>query len=251
MTEQLLDVVRAAVTDAIGDRANVAVAYSGGLDSSVVAALASTIANVRCYTACTEESSDRGSAKSFAEEQGLTTQMILLSSMDVRRLATEAAGILRSDSAFRISYTIPLIAVIEAAEEGLILSGGLADELFGGYAKYASDPSPEDLMTIDLEKALSEYDLLRKYAKNKHRELASPYADERVVRISKTIRMEDKIGPGGRKLALRSLARQMGLVAHERPKKAAQYSSGVMKEMRRIAKEDGRTLDDWVIDLLR
>lgn len=246
VVDELLGALSAAVADAVGDRLRVAVAYSGGLDSSVIAAIASAAVDVRCYTACTEESHDCRAAMSSAAELGLRTETISLSSADIRRLAAEAADALGSASAVSISYTIPLIAVIDSAREDLILSGGLADELFGGYAKYVSDPCPGGRMAVDLEKALSEYRSLKEYAKNRHKEFMSPYADQRVVRVSERTSMEDKIGHDGRKLVLRRVAQEMGLGAYDRPKKAAQYSSGVMKEMKRLAKEDGRTLEDWI-----
>ncbi|UCE91735.1 MAG: hypothetical protein JSV90_00865 [Methanobacteriota archaeon] len=245
-TEQLLKALGTAVADAIGGCERVAIAYSGGLDSSIVAALASRTAEVSCYTACTEGSHDHRSAERYANEQGLSTEMMVLSPDDVRGLTATAAGLIGRSDAVRISYTVPLLAVIDSARETVILSGAIADELFAGYARYASHPAPEDRMRIDLEKALSEYDSLKTYAENNHKWLRSPYADQRVIRAAGSLSLEDKIGPAGRKLALRRLAEEIGLQGHDRPKKAAQYSSGVMKEMKRLAKRDGRAPDERI-----
>ena len=46
----LLNALRESITSAIGKERTVAVAYSGGLDSSLIASLAKESAEVKCYT---------------------------------------------------------------------------------------------------------------------------------------------------------------------------------------------------------
>ena len=247
--DTLLSSIITAVSDSIGNREVVAVAYSGGLDSSLVADVARQKADIRCYTACTASSYDHAHAAIFAEEQGLHTTITTLTDDEVLAMARLAAGILRKTDAVEISYTIPLLTVLVRASEDLVLTGSVADELFGGYAKYAASSDAEDGMRVDLEKALSEYNLMREYAKKCNKILASPFADPRTIKAADTIPFERKIGLAGRKLALRELAQAAGLSCHDRPKKASQYSSGVMKAIQRLAREDGTTLAEWTENL--
>ncbi|HIH01629.1 TPA: hypothetical protein HA259_06100 [Thermoplasmata archaeon] len=79
-----------------------------------------------------------------------------------------------------------------------------------------------------------------------HKTLLAPYAHRRVRGLALRMNDGEKLGPGGRKLVLRECARILGLGASERPKKAAQYSSGVTKRMKQLAKSDGRSLGEWV-----
>jgi asparagine synthase (glutamine-hydrolysing) len=241
----LLEAIDAATADAIGDRRVVAVAYSGGLDSSLVAAIAGKRADVRCYAACTRTSHDHECVRSYADEQSLDAGLTLLSADDVRRFAAVAVSVLGAADPVSVAYTIPLLAVLDSVKEDVVLTGGVADELFAGYAKYALDARPERQMMIDLEKALFEYERVRLYAEKNRINLASPYADQRVIEVANSIPLQDKVNPAGRKLVLRRLAEDLGLRSHDRPKKAAQYSSGVMKEMKRLAREDGKALDEW------
>jgi asparagine synthase (glutamine-hydrolysing) len=59
------------------------------------------------------------------------------------------------------------------------------------------------------------------------------------------------LGPGGRKLVLREVAVLLGLDAHDRPKKAAQYSSGIMREMERLARKEGMSMSEWTKKTVR
>jgi asparagine synthetase B (glutamine-hydrolysing) len=139
--------------------------------------------------------------------------------------------------------------VIHASREGTILIGNLADELFAGYAKYDSVNNPAALMQIDLEKALYEIDRLVDYANYEHKQLVAPFASDRVVELAASVPLSRMIGPQGRKLILRDAAREIGLAAHDRPKKAAQYSSGVAKAIKRMAKREGLTSRAWIESL--
>ncbi len=247
--KDLLDSISAAVNDAVDDHHVVAVAYSGGLDSSLVAAIAHRKVDVTCYTACTQGSHDQSNAPTFAKEQGLTTNLLSLSDSDIRNMCALAASILDGPDPASISYTVPLLTVLSRATEDVVLTGSLADELFGGYAKYASSDDAVRRMDVDLEKALSEYHSVREYAKKNNKILASPFADGRAIEAAKAVPLEDKIGAAGRKIILRRLADSIGLPGHDRPKKAAQYSSGVMKAMERLAKQDAISIAEWVTAL--
>lgn len=244
--ETLLRSIEQSVIDAIADQTAVAVAYSGGLDSSLLAVLAQRTVEMKCYTACAPGSYDARSASSSAAADGLTIETIELTDDDIRRLAAQAASVFGSSDTVRIGYTVPLLSVIHASREGTILVGNLADELFAGYAKYASVDDPAALMRVDLEKALCDIERLVDYAKCEHKVVVAPFASERVVQQAVSTPPSLMIGPQGRKLTLRDVAREIGLSAPERPKKAAQYSSGVSKAMERMAKADGRTLHAWV-----
>ncbi|MGB2581820.1 MAG: hypothetical protein WBD03_05045, partial [Thermoplasmata archaeon] len=83
----------------------------------------------------------------------------------------------------------------------------------------------------------------------RHKILLAPYADTAVIEASSQVALEDMLGPEGRKLILRECADMIGLEASARPKKAAQYSSGVSKAMKRLAKAEGNTVGEWVLGL--
>ena len=105
-------------------------------------------------------------------------------------------------------------------------------------------------MSIDLEKALSEIESLKIHANKLGKNLAAPFARDEVLALSDRIPMTEKLSSEGRKLVLREVGRLLGLGAASRPKKAAQYSSGVMRSMQRSAKEEGMALRQWVEKVL-
>jgi asparagine synthase (glutamine-hydrolysing) len=247
--ELLLQSIERSVTEAVAGHPKVAVAYSGGLDSSLLAALARRETEVICYTACIPGSHDARSAPAHAKADGFALDILELTDDDVTRLAALAASVLRINDPVRVGYTIPLLSVIHASREGTILVGNLADELFAGYAKYDSVDDPAPLMRIDLEKALSEINALCNYANCEHKLLAAPFASNEVFEVAASIPLSQMIGPQGRKLILRDVAREIGLTAYDRPKKAAQYSSGVAKAIERMAKREGLTSRAWIESL--
>ncbi len=237
-----------AIEECIGGAEAVAVAYSGGLDSTLVAAIAARMARVRCYACAVKGSHDWRNLPTYADEVGCTLSMVDLDAGDVRDLVREAATVMRAVNPTTVAYSVPIMCVLREADEDTVLTGSVADEIFGGYAKYAGQDDPGGRMAEDLEKALAELGLLRAYAQRIGKRLEAPFASEEVVGIARRYPPRE-MAAGDRKLPLRDLARAMGLAACDRPKKAAQYSSGVLKEMRRQAAEAGRTLEEWVAEV--
>ncbi|MCJ2512052.1 MAG: asparagine synthase C-terminal domain-containing protein [Candidatus Thermoplasmatota archaeon] len=245
----LLNTIERAVESLVRQHRTVGVAYSGGLDSSVIAALASRHAEATCYSACVKGSHDAEHVQAFAHADGFDVKILELTDDNIQELARLARSVLLTSDPVRISYTIPTLRVIESAVEPAILVGSIADEIFAGYAKYESSDNVSELMVLDLEKALHEIGLLSQYAEKGHAILLAPYADTNVIGASSQIPLEDKLGPEGRKLILRECANMIGLEASTRPKKAAQYSSGVSKAMQRLAKAEGETISEWVLGI--
>ena len=241
----LLTVLRLSVSRAISGESRVAVAYSGGLDSSLVASLAKEFAVVQCYTCGFSASFDSRNAKAFAEKEGLSVELITPTRSELLSLVAEAALIMDTTDPVRIAYTVPLLCVLDHSKETRILAGNGADELFGGYAKYGGSSDPRGMMSRDLEKALFEGNLLSSAARGLGKELGLPFASEELRAFAARTDLDKKIGGGGRKIILRQVAELLGLPSHSRPKKAAQYSSGVMKEMRRESEQQGLRLSDW------
>jgi asparagine synthase (glutamine-hydrolysing) len=227
------------VKRAVEGESRVAVAFSGGLDSSVLVACAKRYARVVACTGHTGASKDAGRASRAAAELGVelvTAELTpALVSRELARLSLPFQPTLMDRSLWCL-YS----AVSERARDAgarVMLLGQLADELFGGYAKYAEalqregPAAAERMMSHDFE----EYAL-----KGKVRDFGAcsgwveprlPYEDEDVVRFAGSVPISFKIASGTRKAVLRRAAVVLGVpeASAGAAKKAAQYSSGAQK----------------------
>jgi len=240
-----LDLLRESTRRIISGETEVSVAYSGGLDSSVVAAIAGESASVRCYTCAVEGSFDSRHAQQRAESESLELTIIELGEKELRSAVQESGAILGTSNPTQLAYTIPIITVLKGSRERLVLAGNGADELFGGYAKYASLQDAALSMAKDLEKMLRESERLGAAARRMGKEIGFPFVSRELIDFSRALPLERKITQSARKILLREVAGQLGLPSQNLPKKAAQYSSGALKEMGRLAKRDRKPLAEW------
>lgn len=250
MLVALSNALRDSIRICVGDSKMVAVSYSGGVDSAIVEALAAELAEVKRYTCAVRGSKDFVEHVYSSGVESRERRMIELSPTDVCRLVRETGRVLTTVDPTTIAYTLPIVSVLHAAEEEVVLTGSGADELFGGYAKYMGSDDPRGLMSADLAKMLKETETLRAYATSLKKRLETPFTGAEVAVVAREIPLELKISATERKAALREFARSLSIPAHNRPKKAAQYSSGVLKEMRRLAKDAGKDLPTWTHDMV-
>ncbi|WP_297500775.1 asparagine synthase-related protein [Thermococcus sp.] len=215
------------------------VLFSGGLDSTVVALLASRYSDVVLYTAGAEGSQDVEWADRVADYLGLPLRVETFDFEVLRRELPRIAFAVEEPNPMNLAIAVPLyFATRLAGEEGVrvILTGQGADELFGGYAKYLEGPELmwEDLLTL-AERNLARDD---KVAMLNGVEGRYPFLSLPVVRLALNVSPRLKL-PDGRKLVLRKLARKLGLPEWiaRRPKKAAQYGSGAQKLLEKLARE--------------
>ncbi len=229
------------------------VLFSGGLDSSLIAHLASRY-SVVLYTAGTENSPDLEWARKASDILGLELREYVFTEEDVEEALGKIMFAIEEPNAMNLAIGIPLyFATKLAGMDGVkvLLSGQGADELFGGYAKYLERP---ELMDRDLEE-LAERSLARddKIAMINGVEGRFPYLSLPVVMAALNIPQDLKVRNGIRKFILRKAAERLGLPKEiaEREKKAAQYGSGAQKILKKIGKKRGLSPRELAESLFR
>ena len=248
-TDEMLKLLRSSTKECVAGSDTVAVAYSGGVDSAVIEKVAREFTRTICYTCAVRGSHDHGRASICAAESGVELQMITLDREMLVGLVSKACSVLRSNDPLRVAYTIPVLCVIEASEHDVVLVGSGADELFGGYAKYLESADLSAAMADDIKKMQVENAMLRNYAKSIGKRMDAPFVSNELMSFAKGLPISRKLGQGERKIILREVARILGVLSYDAPKKAAQYSSGVMKEMKKMAKEQDKELREWILGI--
>lgn len=222
-----------------------ALAFSGGLDSSLIAALCR---KAELYTVAMEGSHDIKHVKKAAQLLGLEDKLHLheLTIEEVETAVPDVIKAIESKEPLKVSIALPLfLASGDAHNDGIrvMLSGQGADELFAGYKRYESLDHEQlgSALKKDLEN-IEENNLERDDAVTMANavELRVPYLDREVVELALRIAPELKIRNGMRKYTLRKAAG--ALLPDEllfKEKKAAQYSSGIHSALERIAGNNG------------
>jgi asparagine synthase (glutamine-hydrolysing) len=229
-----------------------AVLLSGGLDSAVVAMLAKDEGDIRAYTVGLGRSHDMDAGMACAFEIGLPWGGIMITREDVRLGITELCRLLDTADPVKLSYELPLFFTCRQAEEEVLLCGQGADELFGGYARYVDMPAKERraAMQADTARLLDEgITGEKRIAEEFGKRIAYPYLDARVQHLAQDMPDELIVHDGERKVVLRQVAAALGLSAATKKKKAAQYGSGIMAEMKAMAKEARMPLGKYMESL--
>ena len=270
------DVAMAAVTDAltgalgVDDTENTAtddaVAFSGGIDSTLVA---SGFPDAPLYVVGFEGCHDIAAAREAAAAlgRGDDLRVIELTHDDLIDAVPRVAAAIGRTNPMDVTIALPLFLVAErAAADGydrLALGQG-ADELFGGYSKVV-EPREDHRVegdtvraavreTIETLPGQLERDVCGLSAAGV--EPVTPFLQDRVVDAALRLPGELLATPEQRKIALRAFAREtVGLpksVAGA-DKKAVQYGTYVSRELDRLARQNGykRRMDDHVGQYIR
>jgi asparagine synthase (glutamine-hydrolysing) len=236
---ELAIIIESSVKRRVEGERRVAVSFSGGLDSSIVAFCAAKHSDVILCSAYSDGSRDEKQSELIADKLGLPMVSRALTPQDIRRelkvldLPFEPTPM--DQALWCIFSTTSRLARENGAET--ILLGQLADELFGGYVKYVRAMeeggvlAAERMMKEDLARC-GEVGLVRdELVCSASVEPRFPFADEGVASMAVSVPFDFKIRGGRRKHVLREAAKLLGLpeAVVETPKKAAQYSSGILK----------------------
>ncbi len=243
-----------------------AVAFSGGLDSSLVAMLAKTCGiEVQLITVGLKDQHEFQHAKAAAKALELPLHIQTYTQDDVRQALPKVLWLIEEPDVTKIGVAIPIFWTAEIASKlgfHILLAGQGADELFGGYQRYLKDYA-------DGAEALRSsiyHDLITCHEKNFQRdnqacsfhkvELRLPFADQEVVNFSLSLPVNLKIkSPEDnlRKRVLRRTAQRLGIRQFivNKSKKAVQYATGVNKVLRKLARRENLTLREYVKNAFR
>lgn len=239
-TTEMLDALDGAVRKVM-EQGPVALMFSGGLDSGLLAALARKHGVPMLYTVGVEDAYDMRMSEEMAADLDLPWTPIIMTPDEVMASCRETLRITTIDHPVVLSFELPLQIIASRAKENILMSGQGADEMFGGYNRYLEMPADqlEQAMRDDLAKVLADgAPLDRTIAGHYGKRIEHPFLDPDVRRIAEAMPAAEKLRDGVRKAPLRDAALSMGMeMLAAREKKAAQYGSGFMKVMKSQARK--------------
>jgi asparagine synthase (glutamine-hydrolysing) len=222
----------------VADR-NVILGFGGGLDSSVIAKLAANN-DMLAVTVCLKGSLDHKLGRDSADMLGVKHETLLIDEKTVKNCIKHLQKVTQFKNAMHASIACIIYILAKCASENnydAIMLGQLADELFGGYARYVkylrhSARKVKDAMFNDVKNAYRDNFERDELASSFYTRLLLPYTALDFVKYAVTIPLHMKLDrSGARKIILRKVAENLGLPATllYREKKAMQFSSGIYK----------------------
>jgi asparagine synthase (glutamine-hydrolysing) len=250
------------VREKVSGLKEVVIAFSGGLDSSIIASLAKkTGSNVILVHVSLENEPEIEYAKQAAEELKLPLYCHLHAEREVLLTIPKVIGAIEEPQPVKVSIGIPIYWIAEAtAEMGfkVMLAGQGADELFGGYKRYL-----QEYLRGDGERVREAIfnDIVGMYKDNLERdskifnhlnvELRLPFATIGMAKFAINLPLELKMERTSntlRKLVLRRVAKDLMMpqTIVDRPKRAIQYTTGINKALKKIAKQEGVPMVEYL-----
>ena len=227
--------------------ARVAVAFSGGVDSSLLARICADLGKqVVLLTVGFPGSHDIRFAKSIAEKMGMDHQVLEIDYPDFKKNLPQIRKAIKCDNTSHIENCIAYHYICKLASQNnlkIVLSANGCDELFCGYDGYRRAYSGGDaaIMKMMDEKIVNEFALMGEIAivaGGFGVAVRQPFLSGRFIEFAKTIPIDQKIkGPDDmtRKHVLRQAAISIGVPEESatKPKKALQYGSSIHKHFKK------------------
>jgi asparagine synthase (glutamine-hydrolysing) len=261
--DMLINYLKALIVDSVKKRTHdlekVGVLFSGGIDSSLLAQICVDLGvETELFSVGSEDSPDIKFAQMIADDMGLRLHIKLVDVDLVRECMPMVLNAIEEWNIMKLGVGMTAYLAAEMAHENglrVMLSGQGADELFAGYHRY-----------LDLyeEKGEDAQDDLREDVKNLYHvnlerddavtmahgvEMRVPYLDLPIISMAMNIPMSYKIKNDNdrlRKCILREVAAEVGVNSKVlmRPKKAAQYGSGIHKILVKKVLKDPKYVEE-------
>ncbi len=242
----LLERARQAISEAVHQK-RIGVAFSGGVDSSLVAKLCHDMGyDVTLLTVGFAGSRDIDSAREVNGYYGYPHEILEITHDSFRRVLPEIRGRIRTDNLSWIENSIAFYYVSRLARGiriGTVVTANGIDELFCGYNAYRDAFAGGrrrimELIDERLENELGMFEAINSAASEFGVSIIQPLLCPEFVEFAKTVPVAQKITGSDdlvRKHVIRRLASQCGVpqAACERRKKALQYGSKIHRALMR------------------
>ncbi len=252
-TEQLIALIQAlydAVSVNISGIQRVAVAFSGGVDSSVLAKLCNLLKKeVTLVTIGFPGSPDINFSKSIASKLGMNHKTCEIDYLGFQEKLQYVLRTIKCSNTSHIENCIAYHYISKLAKQNgldVVLSANGCDELFCGYDKYRKvycdgEAKIQRLMEENLINELALMEEINVVAAQLGIEVRQPFLSPEFIEFAKNIPINQKIkGPDDRirKHILRRTAIALGVPKESamKPKKALQYGSYIDKYFKKTNK---------------
>lgn len=250
-----------AVSNGIPEKTGIA--FSGGLDSAIVATIARDCRkDPELVTIGLEGQPELDHAHNVAAELGLPITILEVTPSEVLDSLTDVVSVVESTNPVIVGVSIPFYFVCRKVREmgrTIVMAGQMSDELFGGYARFEelTTKGKPDQARIEMWKSIlaastNDFEPADKVAVSLGLELRCPFAYLPLVEYALGLPLSLKVSVSAetvtRKHIMRKLATRLKLPDSvvQRPKKAVQYSSGVQKVLLKEARRRNLSLDRFL-----
>ncbi len=247
-SDALLELLTESIRRRVKGIKRVAIGFSGGLDSSLLALIASRLAKVTLLAVYVKGSKDENAINS-AKSLGLELEELQINVKQLKDKICLIQHLIESDKTMDLAIGLGMNLSAERSSQigcDALLLGQFADELFGGYAKYIralremGEEFAEKMILQDVLDAPRNNFERDEKACSPYTEIRLPYANIDLVKYALSLPLSLKIGrlEDQRKLVLKEVATKAGLPKDMvlMRKKAFQYSSGLQKLLVSFAK---------------
>ncbi len=265
--DKLKELFENSVKDACNGKEKIGILWSAGIDSTLIAVAASKFCEVIAYSVGIAGAHDLEIAKNEAGKLPFKFIPIQVSDEEIEKIIPDVLSAIQTANPVLVGVCIPYFLVAKRANaDGIntLLCGQGADELFGGYnrdlvcAAEEGYSALQKLMQKDYDE-VEETNLVKNRAACETHgvKLLAPFTENNFSKFVMSIPAQEKVKEvldpeyecvdeiNGkkyiRKYILRKMAEKVGIPNQiiNRPKKAAQYGSGVNKVLDRIARKKG------------
>jgi len=262
ISEDLGQLLKKSVAERASGLGEVAVSFSGGLDSSIIAHLLSGLdIKLRATIVGVDGHPAFEWAQNAAELLGLDAEVREYTLEDVEDAIKMCIFRVEESNPVKVGVAIPLCWSASLAREigtRRVFTGQGADELFGGYHRYLhalAEGGREALHNAIFESVRDahevSYQMVEQATAPEGVTMLHPFTDWDLIMLGLSIPDSLKIqSPEDslRKLILRKASADLGLPKKiaEAPKKAIQYSTGIDKCIKKLARCRGLKTEDYL-----
>lgn len=253
----ILPDLKRALYDAVAENVpegRVAVAFSGGVDSTMLAKICKDLGKeIVLVTVGFPGSQDVEFSKIIAGKLGLRQEIAELDYPDFQNNLQLVHQLIKCENTSHIENCVAYLYIARLAKQTgfeVVLSANGCDELFCGYNGYRAvyDGGEVAIIKFMEDKIANEFTLMQEIsavAGQVHVKVRQPFLSRKFIEYAKTIPTDQKIKGAGdmmRKHVLRQAALSIGVPEESamRPKKALQYGSSIHKHFKK-AKLDFRS----------